>query len=159
MKLVSGINHVAFITADLERFVAFYRDVFDLPLIFEETAPTFRHAILRAGASCWLHPVAVSGNPHGTALPDMFARGHLDHVALTAASPEAFATLRERLVTRGASDGNVEDLGAFHALWFRDPDGMRGELSLIVDERLQSFHAPVPLVGAAAVQPASQKLP
>jgi catechol 2,3-dioxygenase-like lactoylglutathione lyase family enzyme len=81
VKLVSGINHVAFITADLDRFVAFYRDVFDLPLIFQETAPTFRHAILRAGASSWLHPVAVSGNPHGVALPDMFARSHRSRCA------------------------------------------------------------------------------
>lgn len=142
---VSGINHVAVLTTDLARFVAFYREVFDLPLLFEEAAPGFRHAILRAGEASWLHPAEVTGNPHGVALPDMFARGHLDHVALTAASAEAFARLREELVSRGASDGKVEDLGAFHALWFRDPDGMRGEVALIVDARLGGFHAPVPL--------------
>jgi hypothetical protein len=32
-----------------------------------------------------------------------------------------------------------------HALWFKDPDGMRGEVSLIVDAELRGFHAPVPL--------------
>lgn len=143
---INGINHVAVLTSDLDRFVAFYREVFDLPLIFEEEAPGFRHAILRAGETSWLHPAEVKGNPHGAALPDMFKRGHLDHLALTAASPEAFAQLRTQLVERGASDGKVEDLGAFHALWFRDPDGMRGEVSLIVDSRLGLFHAPVPLL-------------
>ena len=45
----------------------------------------------------------------------------------------------------GASNGTIEDLGAFHALWFTDPDGMRGELTLIVDPALRGIHAPRPL--------------
>ena len=84
MSLVSGINHVAVLTADLQRFVAFYREVFDMALLFEETKPAFRHAILRSGPSSWLHPAEVFGSPHGVGLPQMFGRGHLDHIALTA---------------------------------------------------------------------------
>jgi catechol 2,3-dioxygenase-like lactoylglutathione lyase family enzyme len=145
MSLVSGINHIAVLTADLPRFIAFYRDVFGMALLFEEHTPAFSHAILRSGESSWLHPAAVTGNQHAAALPEMFARGHLDHIALTAPSPAAFATLRQRLLERGATSGTVEDLGAFHALWFQDPDGMRGEVCLIVDPLLSSFHAPVPL--------------
>jgi catechol 2,3-dioxygenase-like lactoylglutathione lyase family enzyme len=143
MSLVSGINHVAVLTADLGRFLAFYGEVFDMPLLFEETTPAFRHAILRSGPSSWLHPAEVFGNPHGVAVPRMFERGHLDHLALGAASPRAFELARQRLLSRGATQGEVEDLGAFHALWFEDPDGMRGELSLIVDEGLREFHAPI----------------
>ena len=75
----------------------------------------------------------------------MFDRGHLDHVALTAPHVDAFTELRRRLVERGATDGTVEDLGAFRALWFTDVDGMRGELVVIVDPELQGIHAPVPL--------------
>jgi catechol 2,3-dioxygenase-like lactoylglutathione lyase family enzyme len=148
MSLVSGINHVAVLTSDLERFVAFYGEVFDMPVLFEETTPAFRHAILRAGPSSWLHPAAVSGNPHAAALPGMFERGHLDHIALSAASAEAFEVIRARLLARQATNGAVEDLGAFRALWFSDPDGMRGELSLIVDPELKAFHAPQPARGA-----------
>src|SRR5688572_15118832 len=124
MTLVSGINHVAIVTADLARFIEFYTAVFELEVVFEQATPAFSHAILRAGASAWLHPTAITGNVHGAALPDMFTRGHLDHIALLAPSPEAFARIRERLVARGASAGVVEDLGAMHALWFSDPDGM-----------------------------------
>lgn len=142
MSLVSGINHIAIVTADLARFVRFYTRVFEVELLFEEATPAFRHAILRAGATCWLHPAEVYGNAHGTALGDMFARGHLDHLALSASSAEAFEIIRQRLVAEGASAGVVEDLGAFHALWFTDPDGMRGELSRIVDPSLREFHAP-----------------
>ncbi|MGH9270224.1 MAG: VOC family protein, partial [Ilumatobacteraceae bacterium] len=79
----------------------------------------------------------------------MFQRGHLDHLALTAASPSAFETIRRRLVDRGAADSTVEDLGAFHSIWFTDPDGMRGELVVVLDDQLHGIHEPRPL------QPAS----
>jgi len=148
MTLLSGINHVAVMTDDLDRFVDFYTGVFGLEVVFEETTPAFRHAILRTGPDSWLHPAQVTGNAHGAALPAMFERGHLDHLALTAASPEAFADLRQRLVERGADAGEVEDLGAFHAVWFEDPDGMRVELTVIVDPELRGIHEPRPLAAA-----------
>jgi catechol 2,3-dioxygenase-like lactoylglutathione lyase family enzyme/AcrR family transcriptional regulator len=145
MDLLAGLNHVAVLTADLDRFVEFYSDVFDLEVVFVESTPAFRHAILRTGPTSWLHPAEVDGNNFGTASPDMFQRGHLDHLALTASSPAAFEALRDRLVTHGATDGTIEDLGAFQSLWFDDPDGMRGELVVIVDDRLGGIHAPRPI--------------
>lgn len=145
MSLVAGVNHIAVLTDDLDRFVDFYTDVFDLEVVFREATPAFRHAILRAGPDSWLHPAEVTGNAHGAGQPAMFDRGHLDHLALTAASADTFATLRSRLVERGATDGTVEDLGAFHSLWFEDPDGMRAELTLVTDPSLTGIHAPVPL--------------
>jgi catechol 2,3-dioxygenase-like lactoylglutathione lyase family enzyme len=146
MTLIDGINHIAILTEDLERFIRFYAGVFEVEPVFREETPAFRHAILLAGASAWLHPVEVPGNVHGAASQQMFARGHLDHFALHSPSPEAFALARSRLIELGASNGEVEDLGAFHALWFTDPDGMRGELALIVDPELREFHAPRPIV-------------
>jgi catechol 2,3-dioxygenase-like lactoylglutathione lyase family enzyme len=148
MTLLSSVNHVAILTQDLDRFIAFYREVFEMEMVFSETTPAFRHAILRTGSDSWIHPAEVTGSAHGTGLPAMFDRGHLDHIALTAASQEAFETLRDRLVQRGACDGGVDDLGAFHSLWFEDPDGMRVELSLILDPSLQGIHEPRPLAVA-----------
>ncbi len=145
MTLTRGLNHVAVLTEDLDRFIAFYTEVFDLDVAFTETTPAFRHAIVRTGADSWLHPAEIADGAHGTGSPNMFQRGHLDHIALVADSSEAFSTVRERLVACGASDGAIEDLGAFHALWFEDPDGMRGEVTLIIDPRLEGIHAPVAL--------------
>ncbi len=145
MKLLDGVNHIAVMTADLDRFVEFYTGVFDLEVAFEEATPAFRHAIIRTGPNSWLHPAEVAGNDHATASPTMFQRGHLDHLALTAASPDAFEAIRERLTERGASDGAVDDLGAFHSLWFNDPDGMHGEVVLILDGQLEHVHAPQPM--------------
>jgi catechol 2,3-dioxygenase-like lactoylglutathione lyase family enzyme len=145
VTLLTGLNHVAVVTGDLDRFVAFYSEIFDIEVVFSETTPAFRHAILRTGSSSWLHPAEVTGNAHSDALPAMFDRGHLDHIALTARSTEAFDVIRERLLQRGASSGSIDDLGAFHSLWFEDPDGMQGELVLIVDESLAGIHAPRPV--------------
>ena len=64
---------------------------------------------------------------------------------VTADSAAAFGVLRHRLAERGATDGAIEDLGAFHSLWFTDPDGMHGEVTLIVDPHLEDIHAPTPL--------------
>ena len=150
MSLLAGLNHVAVVTADLDRFVAFYGRVFDMQEVFREEGPGLRHAILRiADSASWLHPAELPGNTHAAAISQMFQRGHLDHIALTAHSSEAFEKLRERLVESGASDGRVEDLGAFHSLWFEDPDGMRGELTLLVDPTLEGIHAPRPLMQEA----------
>lgn len=149
MQLLSGVNHVAVLTDDLDRFVEFYAGVFELEVVFEETTDAFRHAVLRTGPESWLHPAEVQGNPHGTGVPVMFGRGHLDHVALTAASGESFELLRRRLVEREATTGTVEDLGAFHSLWFTDPDGMQVELTVIVDPQLRGIHEPRAIAEAA----------
>lgn len=143
--MLTGVNHIAVLTQDLDRFVAFYRDVFELDVVFEEATPAFRHAILRTGPTSWLHPAELADNPHGTASAAMFDRGHLDHLALSSRDRASFTAARERLVARGATDGTIEDLGAFHSIWFTDPDGMRVELVVIVDDTLQGIHAPRPL--------------
>jgi catechol 2,3-dioxygenase-like lactoylglutathione lyase family enzyme len=145
MKLVDGLNHVAILTADLDRFVGFYTSIFEMQVVFEEETPAFRHAILKAGEGAWIHPAEVQGNVHADALPEMFARGHIDHLALRAPTRDAFTEIRARLMAADATTGTVEDLGAMHSLWFRDPDGMRGEVCLVVDAALRSFHAPEPL--------------
>jgi catechol 2,3-dioxygenase-like lactoylglutathione lyase family enzyme len=142
MPLLNGLNHVAVLTGDLNRFTDFYTNVFGMEVVFSESSPGFRHSVLRIGPDSWLHPAEITGNAHASALPAMFTRGHLDHIALTAASQPAFEELRSRLIERGASDGAVETLGAFHSLWFEDPDGMHAELILIINPALRHIHAP-----------------
>jgi hypothetical protein len=58
----------------------------------------------------------------------MFGRGRLDHFALQASSLEAFETIRDRLMARGACDAFVTDFGPMLSLFFRDPDGLEGEV-------------------------------
>jgi catechol 2,3-dioxygenase-like lactoylglutathione lyase family enzyme len=141
--LTSGINHVAILTEDVDRFCAFYADVFGATVVFAETTPAFRHAILSVGGDGVLHPVEVADNPHGRASAAVLDRGHLDHFALNVPSQEAFDELRRRVRDRGASDGVVTDLGPKLSFWFTDPDGTHVEVDWVRDPSLAGFHAPV----------------
>ena len=55
---LSGINHVTFLTGDMDRLVAFYEDVFDARKLME--LPTRdgdgRHALIDVGGGATLHP-------------------------------------------------------------------------------------------------------
>ena len=135
MSLVSGLNHAALITEDLDRFVAFY---------VEESAPHFRIAHVMVGSEAALAPVEMKASTHGRGSADLGRRGHIDHISLNSPSEEAFREVRRRLVERGASDGAIEDLGPVLSVWFTDPDGMPVELSWIRDPSLKGFHAPQP---------------
>jgi catechol 2,3-dioxygenase-like lactoylglutathione lyase family enzyme len=145
VQLLTGINHVAIMTEDLDRFTAFYTDVLEASVVFEETNPQFRHAILAVGGTSVLHPVQMAESKHARASSTMMDRGHLDHLALDVPSREAFDEVRRRLVGRGASDGAITDLGPKLSFWFVDPDGMHIEVDWVRDPSLQGFHAPTPV--------------
>jgi catechol 2,3-dioxygenase-like lactoylglutathione lyase family enzyme len=142
MNLVSGIHHVAVITADIDRLIEFYTDVFEIPVIFQETTPAFRHALLRVGSSSVLHAAEMPDNIHSIGLLEMFGRGHIDHLALNVPTESAFQIIRRKLIDRGLSDGAIADLGPVLNISFNDPDGMHIEVCLIVDATLQGFHQP-----------------
>jgi catechol 2,3-dioxygenase-like lactoylglutathione lyase family enzyme len=144
-QLTTGINHVAIMTEDLDRFVAFYTGVFGAEVVFTGTNPHFRHAILRVGGVSVLHPLQRPDRRHGRASAAVLDRGHLDHVALDMPTRAAFDELRARLVARGASDGAITDLGPKISFWFTDPDGMTGEVDWVHEPSLAGFHDPVPV--------------
>jgi len=129
--LLNGINHLALISNDIEALRAFYAEVFDA-----EVGPTEPHGergdetmtTVRIGPHTELNVFTIEGNPEPDRQTPMWGRGRLDHFGLQAASAESFEAIRERLVERGASDGQVNDFGAVRSLFFRDPDGLEGEV-------------------------------
>jgi catechol 2,3-dioxygenase-like lactoylglutathione lyase family enzyme len=129
MPLTIGINHVATLTADLDRLIRFYVEVFEGVVLLDLDEGGLRHAMLDLGGGACLHPFQLDGNPHGEGSATMFDRGHLDHVALNVGDDETFETLRRRLVAAGATDGMVTDFGNVRTVWFRDPDGGEGEIA------------------------------
>ena len=84
--------------------------------------------VIRIGPHTELNIFVIEGNAEADRQIPMWGRGRIDHVGLQAASREAFATIRERLVRAGASDGTVNDFGSVHSMFFRDPDGLEGEV-------------------------------
>jgi catechol 2,3-dioxygenase-like lactoylglutathione lyase family enzyme len=130
MPLVDGIQHLTFLTADLDRLIAFYERVFEAQVRWDMEEEGLRHAFVEVGRGTMLHPFEVPGWSPPDPDPSMFQRGRLDHFALDAASEEAFVELRRRLMAEGASDGLTRDIGPLWILGFRDPDGAEVELIL-----------------------------
>lgn len=145
-SLIHSLNHAAIQTDDLGRFLDFYCGVLGLEHVFSEDSPSLRHAIVRCGPQSWLHPFQMSTTAAAPAREKSTGRARLDHIALTVGTAKAFSDLRRRLMACGASDGRIDDLGSFQTMSFEDPDGMRVELTLIVDGSLSNVHAPTPHV-------------
>jgi catechol 2,3-dioxygenase-like lactoylglutathione lyase family enzyme len=128
-RLLDGVNHVALITADTERLHAFYREVFDATVSHDQGAgPGTRLSFIHVGPHTELNVFEIDGNHEAERQTPMFGRGRLDHMGLQAASMEAFETIRERLMARGAADSFVTDFGPVLSLFFTDPDGLEGEV-------------------------------
>jgi catechol 2,3-dioxygenase-like lactoylglutathione lyase family enzyme len=130
--LLDGFNHVAILTKDSARLHAFYEEVFDAVVLRDgpeapDGAPV-RLSIVNVGPHSELNVFEIDGNDEADRQTPMFGRGRIDHLAVQAASIEAFETIRTRLMARGAADAFVTDFGPILSLFFRDPDGLECEV-------------------------------
>lgn len=127
--LLSGVNHVAILTNDMVRFHEFYRDVFDASVSAElPEREGVALSFVDIGPTAKLNVFQVVDNDEAERQTPMFGRGRIDHLGLEAESVAAFDLIRERLIQRGATDGFVTDFGEILSVFFRDPDGLEGEV-------------------------------
>lgn len=127
--LLDGVNHVAILTNDAARLVRFYEDVFDARVSGRmEAGDGAVLTFIDIGPTAELNVFEVQGNTEAQRQTPMFGRGRIDHLGLQAASLEAFDVIRDRLIGRGATDGFVTDFGPVLSVFFRDPDGLEGEV-------------------------------
>jgi catechol 2,3-dioxygenase-like lactoylglutathione lyase family enzyme len=139
--LLEGVNHVAILTNDSERLHAFYRDVFDAPVSLDrEDSPGVRLSFVDIGPAVQLNIFEIADNDEAQHQTPMFGRGRIDHLGLQATSQEAFDTIRERLIARGSTDGFVTDFGPVLSLFFRDPDGLEGEVCVANPAAVPGVH-------------------
>ncbi len=144
--LTIGINHVATITNDSDRLQTFYREMFDAETLSDAsefpdgTGP--RLTVIRIGPCAELNVFQIEGNTQADLQTPMFGRGRLDHFALQAESIDAFETIRSRLRACGATDDFVTDFGPVLSLFFRDPDGLEGEVCVENPDRVPGISHP-----------------
>lgn len=141
--LLAGVNHVAILTNDTARLVRFYEEVFDATVggqmeVGEGAVLTF----IDIGPTTELNVFEVKGNAEAERQTPMFGRGRIDHLGLQAASLEAFDVIRERLIQRRSTDGFVTDFGPILSLFFRDPDGLEGEVCVANPDAVSGVHNP-----------------
>jgi catechol 2,3-dioxygenase-like lactoylglutathione lyase family enzyme len=129
-----GFNHVATMTADLDRYLAFYEEIFgaEVVTITEAHGDHPRMAVVNMGGNSALNVFEV---PADSILGDrskMGGRGPIDHYALAVDSEEMLCEVRDRLVAVGASPGEVTQFGpALLSVFFRDPDGAELEVAYL----------------------------
>ena len=126
--LLDGLNHVAVLTKDTDRLVAFYDEVFGATVDHVERDGPFQLTLLNIGGHGELNIFQIEGNTEAERQTPMFGRGRIDHLAVQAASKDAFDEIRTRLMERGASDGFVTDFGPALSVFFIDPDGLECEV-------------------------------
>ncbi len=142
--LLDGFNHVATLTNDSARLQSFYEQVFDAVVVHDGAEHADgsgpRLSIIKVGPHNELNVFEIDGNTEADRQTPMFARGRLDHLALQAASFEAFTTIRDRLIASGAADDFVTDFGQMLSVFFRDPDGMECEVSVTNPDAQPGVH-------------------
>lgn len=126
--MLAGFDHVAVLTADLDRFVDFYREVFGAQVEGGLSDEGLRMVVLRIGPTSEINVFQIDGNDEATRQTPSFGRGRLDHFAFRAASIEQFDELRDELIRRGCTDGFVTDFGQVLSVFFRDPEGLELEV-------------------------------
>jgi len=135
MTITVGFNHVATLTADLDRLTAFYGRAFDAVVTFEMAARDDhpRMAILDLGSGAALNVFEVAADEIIGERTKQGHRGAIDHYALAVDSLDTLRSVRDQLIDAGADVGEIQQLGSEWSLFFRDPDGMELEVCCAAD--------------------------
>ena len=92
--MLAGFDHVAVLTADLEHFVEFYRDVFGAEVEGGVTEDGVEMVVLRIGPTSEINVFQIDGNDEAARQTPIFGRGRLDHFAFRAVSLAQFDEIR-----------------------------------------------------------------
>ena len=121
---IAGLHHITLLVADVERSMAFYRNVLGLRLVKEtvnDDDSSARHLIFgdedgRPGTliTCLEYPDLDEGK---------VGRGSTHHFALAVESDAELAAWRDYLVSSGIPATEVMDRADFKSVYIRDPDG------------------------------------
>lgn len=129
--MIRGLNHLTLAVRDVQRAVAFYRDV----LGFDVARSWAEGAYLTAGA-LWL---CLSYDPQTRGAPNP----DYTHVALDVAADD-FKTLTDRVIASGASVWK-QNRSEGASLYFLDPDSHKLELHAgTLESRLAAMEADRP---------------
>ena len=109
---VASFNHVSVFVPDVQKSVAFYQDVFGLPILTRQD-PGIN---LNCGAGfLGIYPLPANANA-----------SRIDHLCLGIENFDADAVLKQ-LTERGVK-GSIRLRGETKELYFTDPDGIRVQL-------------------------------
>jgi catechol 2,3-dioxygenase-like lactoylglutathione lyase family enzyme len=137
--ILKGINHLAFITDDMEKTIRFYRDLLGMELVAGIGHDGYRHYFFRAdntlvaffeyeGAS------AMRRKFHGSKTSEPLG---FDHVSFTVESREDLFRLKDKLEAAGFEVSGAVDHGTMWSIYWFDPNNIPLEASWDCMEILQ----------------------
>ncbi|MBF0278389.1 MAG: VOC family protein [SAR324 cluster bacterium] len=120
----SKIDHVAYITPDMEKTIRFYRDLLGMRLVTGIGHEGYRHYFFETGKSLIAFFEYEGAQPmeynkfHGqkTGRPMGF-----DHISFTVESREDLFAMKDRLEAAGIKVDGAVDHGLFWSIYFFDP--------------------------------------
>ena len=122
--IFTGLNHLAFITSDMEQTIRFYRDLLEMDLVSGIGHPGFRHYFFKCGEG------SVAFFEYDGAKPMKYEKFHgspttepigFDHVSFTVGSREALFGLRDKLLAAKIEVSEAIDHGTLWSIYFFDP--------------------------------------
>ncbi len=131
MAITSGFNHVATLTTDLDRFAAWYGEVFGAEVTFsmEAEGDHPRMFIVDLGGGSALNVFEVTEDQLIGDRRRIGGRGAIDHFGIAVPELATLEDVKARLEAAGADLGEIQNLGGdTWSLFFRDVDGMELEV-------------------------------
>jgi len=128
---LTGINHLAFITHDLEATIRFYRDLLGMRLEAGIGHDGYRHYFFRAGEAqiaFFAYEGAQPMKPKSHGAPSREPLG-FDHVSLTCENREDLFAAKDKLEAAGFDVSGAVDHGTIWSIYFFDPNNIPLEIS------------------------------
>jgi catechol 2,3-dioxygenase-like lactoylglutathione lyase family enzyme len=136
-----GIHHIAIMTGDMKKQIAFFSDVLGLPLIaiFDmHGVPGGIHAFLKLGEDCSFSLVQLPGTAevpitlgitHAGTGAGNSAPGTMQHLAFHVADQAQLLAMRDRIRHKGVNVIGPLDHGMCHSIYFAGPEQLTLEVA------------------------------
>ena len=128
---ITGINHLAFITEDMEKTVRFYRDLLGMELAAGVGHDGYRHYFFRFGEAQIAFFEYEGAQPmvrkfHGVKTESPLG---FDHVSLTVESCAALFHFKDKLEAAGVEVTGAVDHGTIWSIYLFDPNNIPLEIT------------------------------
>lgn len=128
MPDLASIHHISLTVTDLDRSVAWYKDVLGLAELMKEDHPDGQGYAIVLGKPDFSMCVGLHTHPANASEPCHEVRTGLDHVSFGVARRADLDAWAEHFDKLGVSRSPVNDQGGYSVLVFRDPDNIQLEL-------------------------------
>jgi catechol 2,3-dioxygenase-like lactoylglutathione lyase family enzyme len=128
---IAGIHHITLLVADVERSLAFYRNVLGMRLVQQtvnDDDESARHFIF--GDADGKPGTLITCLEYADLDEGSVGRGSTHHFALAVESESELAAWKDYLGSRGIPTTDMLDRSGFKSIYLRDPDGHLVELAV-----------------------------